>query len=1845
MKLFLKRSLALFVSIVLLFGVLPEMGVTRPIVGEAQAAGSTFEEKDFRLAYAKTLLSQVGKRYGSGGGASGYTVNGTLLWQASDRVTTGTPLSPASLDGNTSYDCFGLVVTTLMAMGYDYFEDTNGVRYPLNGHYGGGIFNQQSCSGDMRSILYDHGTGDRILLHHSNDSKYNIWFLIGEIVDKGTNDNNVEAGDLLFTLTEEDPLNTNKAPGPFSAGQIYNVNHGAVALFTLKRAVNDTMPQRADYAQANVTAAAIGYSSSYPNGWEEALAVLENSWTRANNQVKSLFGVDLSGGSVRNSSSYYIPYIWDARGRGFKAANSSDYKRGFLDSHSNAHFATPYSSVWQIESLGDPGVSVNNNPFGKTSFRMTVKMEPIDSAFAVTINKTDKDTAEKLSGATFALQLWSEAAGTYVTSTEFELKEQTTGVYKTYRKSTGNTDFIPWTDDNLGKVKVVETGAPPGHSNLDSSNQPLQWTHEFPNNGINTQGWTIDAENPGLPVGFSVYKHKDGSASTPLSGAVFTLYSNEACTTVAQDINGRSNFTTGTNGYSTQKITFRLKSVAQTYYLKETTAPSGYDLNNSVFRITVSPGATGTIVIAEKASGASAFTTVKNITATNALAMSDNFNVGDKPKTGGLTFTKKLSEPTDTARVFWFHITGPDGYSVWESISIPVGGTSGSVTKNGLTPGVYTIAEVNGNNSTTSPTTSALFPYTVPVNVTANVVANVVATVSMTNVEQPGQLTITKSIDKQPGTAQTFWFHVVSVANSYDQYFSITLGATETSRVLTVTGLKKGDYTVTEVVGNGNPTAFVRQNGYWLVTPNGVTKNVPAMGTGSVAFTNEEYGSLTVRKNLDSPRNKDYTFWVKIEGPSGFTTTWKSFTIPAGSVTAQETIANIPTGNYTLTEVTGSGSHTTVSPSDAFPFETAPVNVTVTRGNTAIGTITNTAQLGSLQIHKEIASAMSEAHTFWFHVTGPEGYSTWISVTVAAGATDGYSAVLNNLLRGQYTVTEVTTSGSATAVVTTPAFPFAPVPATTTVSVVKGSTTPVAVTNNVARGRLEITKKTTKPVEYDTTFWLLVEGPSESESKKIWVDVTVLAGTDTATKAIDGLLIGSYTIKEVTGDGETTEVSLSASFPYLASGDGTVTITDGATSKAEWTNEYCLGSLTVVKNTTKPVEADTTFWLLVEGASGKIWVDVTIPAGSTTASKTIDKLMYGSYTIKEVTGNGKETEVSLSDAFPYSATGDGNVTVPKGGSVTATWTNEYRLGNLRIEKIDADGPLSGIEFTIYDDAACATELGKLITDASGKAESELFLIPLTGRKVYVKETKTDAYHILNTTVFEVELVPDSTVVVSGAPITNEIITGKIGLTKTGETFVGYTETSTEYGLLKTPKYATAGLSGAKFMIFKASDVTVSGTSVTYNPADAIETLTSTGSEVLSGELPLGKYVVVEHEAPLGYVKVPYVGTVELKKKDETTVLVVEHLTHKNQQAETSIGVYKEAEVMVTTTDGERITTTVQLQPGAGFVFGVYAAQDFVGSEATIKEGDLVLVGTTNADGRIDFTTKVPHGKYVIKELKTKDGYEISTDTYPVEIKATTGTETLIKVTALPSDGAIINGLRKKKLTVTKKSLTTDDPLPGTRIQIFDEEGRVIFDQITGEDGTIPAFYALYGRTYYFKEQYAPSGYAILTETFSFSIDAEGNVLGATELKDDVTKIRLLKTTEGGQPLKGVEFTLYDLEELPVQVVTSDENGIVEFKEIAYGDYIIKETRPAEGMQLADFRLDVHIDGTWVNDEPIKVVNLPDEQTGEPINIVFFGFLMAVICACFVIAFCYDSRIKAKAEANFIESVNNCYARK
>lgn len=99
----------------------------------------------------------------------------------------------------------------------------------------------------------------------------------------------------------------------------------------------------------------------------------------------------------------------------------------------------------------------------------------------------------------------------------------------------------------------------------------------------NSYDQTSTIEGPEVKVftfDLTVIKVDANNTATKLNGAGFTLYTDNACTSVAT--NG-DEVVTGTDGTATFS---GLK--AGTYYLKETTAPAGYNINSTVYTIVIS---------------------------------------------------------------------------------------------------------------------------------------------------------------------------------------------------------------------------------------------------------------------------------------------------------------------------------------------------------------------------------------------------------------------------------------------------------------------------------------------------------------------------------------------------------------------------------------------------------------------------------------------------------------------------------------------------------------------------------------------------------------------------------------------------------------------------------------------------------------------------------------------------------------------------------------------------------------------------------------------------------------------------------------------------------------------------------------------------------------------------------------------------------------------------------------------------------------------------------------------------------------------------------------------------------
>lgn len=107
------------------------------------------------------------------------------------------------------------------------------------------------------------------------------------------------------------------------------------------------------------------------------------------------------------------------------------------------------------------------------------------------------------------------------------------------------------------------------------------------NSGMNyEQGPTVNVFTYGINVA-----KVDGNTNAPLSGAVFTVYTDAAATNELKVDGKKVIATTGTDGKANFVLEGSTKAFAfdadLTYYVKETAAPAGYNINDSVFTVNI----------------------------------------------------------------------------------------------------------------------------------------------------------------------------------------------------------------------------------------------------------------------------------------------------------------------------------------------------------------------------------------------------------------------------------------------------------------------------------------------------------------------------------------------------------------------------------------------------------------------------------------------------------------------------------------------------------------------------------------------------------------------------------------------------------------------------------------------------------------------------------------------------------------------------------------------------------------------------------------------------------------------------------------------------------------------------------------------------------------------------------------------------------------------------------------------------------------------------------------------------------------------------------------------------------
>ena len=281
---------------------------------------------------------------------------------------------------------------------------------------------------------------------------------------------------------------------------------------------------------------------------------------------------------------------------------------------------------------------------------------------------------------------------------------------------------------------------------------------------------------------------------------------------------------------------------------------------------------------------------------------------------------------------------------------------------------------------------------------------------------------------------------------------------------------------------------------------------------------------------------------------------------------------------------------------------------------------------------------------------------------------------------------------------------------------------------------------------------------------------------------------------------------------------------------------------------------------------------------------------------------------------------------------------------------------------------------------------------------------------------------------------------------------------------------------------------VTGASATYEVTDAdtgslIAKNLKTGKDgkaLIPRELHPGTYELKEVQAPEGYriAETPVRFSVNSNSGSLT-------LAHKNMPQKGIIRVVKSGE-RFRVTDG---AVNTEKEPLAGVVFQIFAAQDIVTKDGTIrlKAGGLADTITTDKEGKSNSKELYP-GNYNIVEKETCPGYVLLTEPVPVELSFA-GQEAALAL----EEVSITNELSKGTVEVEKTDVSTGEPLPNTGIEILDEKQQLLLQTRTDAAGRA-VFPQLPTGKYFFREFDPPKGYQIDEQSFPFEIKENGEAV-------------------------------------------------------------------------------------------------------------------------------------------------------
>ena len=263
----------------------------------------------------------------------------------------------------------------------------------------------------------------------------------------------------------------------------------------------------------------------------------------------------------------------------------------------------------------------------------------------------------------------------------------------------------------------------------------------------------------------------------------------------------------------------------------------------------------------------------------------------------------------------------------------------------------------------------------------------------------------------------------------------------------------------------------------------------------------------------------------------------------------------------------------------------------------------------------------------------------------------------------------------------------------------------------------------------------------------------------------------------------------------------------------------------------------------------------------------------------------------------------------------------------------------------------------------------------------------------------------------------------------------------------------------------------------------------------------------------------------------------------------------------------------------------------------VKAGEKIETVVTGEDGRATFTADLPndltpeYGVMPIEKIEDEDIDPGFSQTVIEDVRLIGDTNSLFYATETKAPAGYASGQEVRyyfdtkytnqnnavlkftaeyqnettKVEISKVDITNEEELPGATLQIKSEAGKIIEEWISTDKPHLIEMLPV--GDYVLSEKIPASGYTTATDV-PFTIKDTGEIQKVV-MKDDITKLQIIKTDEEGKQLPGNRLAIIDKDGKTVDEWITDEKPHDITKLVVGQEYTLRELEAAAGYTKAE----------------------------------------------------------------------------